>query len=167
MSKAKRRGIIIIALAVIVVLAGAYYAYRKISDENLLRIQKNLFGVEWPMHSIWLHNNPVDEITAFLGEPRETITNAGDPDRIYLQYDGFQVLCGRPRYGGEFGFGSVVITDPSFELWRGHIRIGSTRKEVEDAFRGFKYELEDYKDLYWWVGVRYDENDRVKAIYLS
>lgn len=110
-----------------------------------------------------LSNYTDDQIVQFLGEPKDTET--ADNDRVYLVYDHFRVLC-TDKGTNRLYFGNIYITDPDFELWRGKLRIGSSKTEVEQAYRGFRCEMDIYEDLYWYVGFIYDENDLVKGISL-
>lgn len=161
----KKKKVIFVLILIILILLAAFFAYRKISENRMAEKQQNLFGVKWPTHSIWLHDDKMDEVIQLIGEPNQT--DSDDPDRVLLQYNGFQVLCTRSGNQTAPYFGAVVISDPDFTLWRGNIHVGSTRAEVEKAFQGLKYEAGDYRDLYWTVGFIYDENDCVKAIHLA
>ena len=106
-----------------------------------------------------------------LGQVTRVSSEAGT---IEYQYDDRGYLISVRNVNGEtisytydqYG-NKESMTYPSFVLWRGNIRIGSTKDDVARIYGSFKSEMGIYYDLYWHVSFQYDENNTVKAIILS
>ena len=66
-------------------------------------------------------------------------------------------------------FPYIYLTNPAIELWRAHIKLGSTRQEVQRAFgrlRPIEVSTDCYYDSFWNVGFDFDEQDALNRIII-
>lgn len=134
-------------------------------------MQLHLFGVQWPEPVSWLRDFSAEEFAERFGQPESIeYERRYSEDVVYsttLFYDEFCVNY--LRFDGKERFANIMVTSNAAELWRGSIKLESTRREVEDAFsrvRKDPAQPDGYFDSLWAVWFGYNDENIVEQIVL-
>ena len=146
-----------------------------------------IFGIYLLRHPIFCYEK---DYFGKVGLPRaklyeSVVEKMGEPLRIEKTEDGYYIV----HYNGlELGTGIklgivqyVKVTGEQYRFGMWRIGVGSTRKEVESVYRhkiqwstdeeievcDYDYENKEFIYSEPWLNFEFDENNLVKAIYIS
>ena len=139
---------------------------------EIKELQLHLFGKNWPYPIYKLWDYSVDDFISLFGEPNHIQEYWNfKPTIMYttLYYDTFCVNFIHLESKEKCRFANIMITDSNQKIWRNDIGIGSTKVEVEAAFRHVPKEqstLNAYSDTVWDICFEYSQDDIVTLIIL-
>lgn len=117
--------------------------------------------------------NVYEKLISMKGQPlMEKSIPLGKGDvALDLYYDGYTLrLLGKDtQYKSNYYVGNLIITDPNYSLGKHKIRVGSTRNEVEKAYRHVKRIVDSdsgYIDGSIWVEFYYNSENKVSSIMI-
>jgi len=174
MKKMYSKKILVICLIIIlcVSIGISVHLFEEKKRVEIKALQLHLFGQNWPYPIYRLWDYSMDDFINLLGEPNH-IQKCWKfkPNTIYttLYYDTFCVNLIHLDSEDECSFANIMITDSNQKIWRNDISIGSTKAEVEAAFRHVPKEPSmpnAYIDTVWGVSFEYSQNDIVTLIIL-
>lgn len=171
--------VVIVALVLVVCIIAAGVGIKILNFQREKEIQERarlFFGTEKLLH---VELETMEGCRALFGEPlltdEEYTDTLDDKAHYYTRfvYRDFTVVYVHLYSSFEksfyIKFAHIIITNPNLELWRGGIKLGDTREEVEKAF-GYLPPVpivdNSYDDLWWAIGFVYDEQDKVSIIRL-
>lgn len=113
-----------------------------------------------------------DHITLLKGAPNKEELIPGDVPLVKLYYDFYTLQFIGTKNGEKpnYMMGYVVIKDKDYRLGQYDIRVGSTKKEVEKAYKKcmkIKDVPAGYIDNNKWVEFTFNEFDEVTEIKVS
>ena len=170
-----KKRILIICIVVIscIGIGIGVHLFEEKKRAEIKELQLHLFGKNWPypIYKLWEYS--IDDFISLLGEPNR-IQEYWEytPTIIYttLYYDTFCVNLVHLDSRDKYEFGNIMITDSNQKIWRNDIGIGSTKAEVEAAFRHVPKEtaiiFNAYRDTVWAIEFEYSQDDIVTLITL-
>jgi len=158
--------ILLLIAATLTVLGDLYIRHTRNNMENR-------YGVHYFVAAGVDYLTPFEELVRQHGEPKNIIFLEHAPHLAVVQFDEFEVVVPYWRDSSTLGrVQSVRITGSSIRFGEYQIGVGSTREEIELAYR--KMVIHESPDGTitviegrTWVVIRFDENDKVERITLT
>ena len=161
----KYKTIIVVSIILVVVTLCALYIYASYMEMNEWtkpRYASSYYG----LMGINRDRAYYSEIVASIGEPKSK--EIRDDGRMLAYYDHF--ILRFEDDSDEAELLHVTVTDNTIRFGKKEIGIGSTKKEVEKAYRRVLHSPDGeniYVDNYFYVEYSFDENDIVSQIDIS
>lgn len=161
----KYKTIIVVSIILVVVTLCALYIYASYMEMNEWkkpRYASSYYG----LMGINRDKTHYFEIVDSIGEPNSK--EIRDDDHMLVYYDHFVLEFSNDST--EAKLCNVTVTDDTIRFGKKEIGIGSTKKEVEKAYRRVLHSPDGeniYVDNYFYVEYSFDENDIVSQIDIS